>query len=193
MYFLTSLCYCNGINASSVIQAWFGILCSTWRFWNNTILISFCWGLFSGLGMVFHNLYSLRAKGQNPLCGKPSAVIHSHTPRTDWSSPFCPWVWCQGKWFHAASICVPKCSYCVSPILLCKTCKGVDLRVLRMWRRKRGDFLESLVFLLWLTIFLDFFFNICPRRGQEADSILSSAASYVHRRQTSFLQPRTVR
>lgn len=48
--------------------------------------------------MVFHNLYSLRAKGQNPLCGKPSAVVHSHTPRTDWSSPFRPRVWRQGKW-----------------------------------------------------------------------------------------------
>lgn len=46
--------------------------------------------LFSGLGMVFHNLYSLRAKGQNPLCGKPSTVIHSHTPRTDRSPPFRP-------------------------------------------------------------------------------------------------------
>lgn len=50
---------------------------------NSTSLICFCWGLFSGLGMVFHNLYSLRAKGQNPLCGKPSAVVHSHTPGTD--------------------------------------------------------------------------------------------------------------
>lgn len=56
------------------------------------------------------------------------------------------------------SVCVPKCSYCVSPILLCKTCKGIDLSVLRMCRIKRG-FLESLVSSV-TNDFLRFFFSL---------------------------------
>lgn len=139
--------------------------------------------------MVFHNLYSLRAKGQNPLCGKPSAVVHSHTPRTDWSPPFRPWVWCQGKWLNVASVFARRCSFCASPILLYKSFKGADFNILRMGRRKVG-FLESLVVLLWVTIVWKMFAWVFFSASVQVEGLAKKHPPFpmqpVHERQTTL-------